>query len=109
MLSGSENHYDRGDGTCGYCFEEWPCRGSEGAVWSGIFEWEQEEWRNRYDRDRAKKDRQIEYINETFCRLGLGIEFVRQASGMSLTLEEFLAIARKFNEMVDSPLPDPVD
>lgn len=50
-------HYDRGDQTCDWCYEEWPCASVGGETsGTGLHEWEREESRrlDRIEEQRTK-------------------------------------------------------
>lgn len=109
-LSGSDPHFDRGDSTCGHCFEEWPCRGvTDGLVWSGVQEWEMEDWRAGWEREKEEKRVAAALVNETFARLGVDIELRDDCSGQMLHFEQFVALADKIRETLDSRTSGTVD
>lgn len=91
-------HYDRGDGTCGYCFESMPCVGSETGARSGIHQYEYEEEMSYWLRESLDNQQRIDYINEVFRACSIPCEILRQVRGQMIDVEVLLLIAVKIDQ-----------
>ena len=90
-------HYDRGDGTCRYCFESMPCVGSETGARSGIHQYEWEHDMAYWLEQSLDRQRQIDYINAVFRAAGIDCEVHSQVVGQMLSVEVLGVIAVKLD------------
>lgn len=95
---GVSDHGDRGDGTCAYCFEEWPCRIASGNSLSGLTVWEAEDRLEGALQRSLDKAAEIASIQATFDRHGVSIQIPKMCSGVMLDLPELRMIALKLDQ-----------
>lgn len=88
-------HKDRGDGVCLHCFEDYPCDGSRGAVWSGVQALEQEEFLMGFREEQAKRNGKINEINETMARLGIDWRMAEHSVATMIGIDEMHAVIER--------------
>lgn len=85
------------DERCGFCYEEWPCAGNDGAILSGVQAWEHNALMEAYRARRLQRRQRALQGNEILHRLGYPshVRIPDDSTTVTLQIDTFVEILER--------------